>query len=97
MVRNEGQRIPDLVAAGLDGIEVYYPDHVPAQVEQYSALATRYGLLVTGGTDFHGGGLATRVPVGSQYVPESVVAPLREAAAARRPAASAPTLRLATD
>ena len=89
--------IPDLVAAGLDGIEVYYPDHVPAQVEQYSALATRYGLLVTGGTDFHGGGLATRVPVGSQYVPESVVAPLREAAAARRPAASAPTLRLATD
>lgn len=89
--------IPDLVAAGLDGIEVYYPDHTPAQVEQYGALATRYALLVTGGTDFHGGGLATQVPVGSQYVPESIVAPLREAAAARRPAAGAPTLRLAAD
>lgn len=89
--------IPDLVAAGLDGIEVYYPDHAPAQVEQYRALAARYGLLVTGGTDFHGGGLATRVPVGSQYVPESVVAPLREAAAARRPASGAPALRLAAD
>jgi predicted metal-dependent phosphoesterase TrpH len=86
--------LPDLVAGGLDGIEVYYPDHAPHQVEHYAALAARCGLLVTGGTDFHGSGLATRVPLGSQYVPESIVAPLRDAAAGRRPDPSAtmPTL-----
>lgn len=89
--------IPNLVATGLDGIEVYYPDHTPEQIEEYRALAGRYGLLITGGTDFHGGALATRVPVGSQYVPESVVAPLREAGASRRPAAAPPPVRLAAE
>jgi hypothetical protein len=63
--QNDGL-IPDLVAGGLDGIEVYYPDHSPVVVERYAAVARQYGLLVTGGTDFHGGTLATRVPVGSQ-------------------------------
>ncbi|MDR7484143.1 MAG: PHP domain-containing protein [Armatimonadota bacterium] len=87
--------IPELVAAGLDGIEVYYPDHSPEQVERYTALARRNGLLITGGTDFHGGGLATGVGVGSQYVPEAVVVPLREAASARRPQDRAPDLALA--
>lgn len=89
--------IPDLVASGLDGIEVYYPDHSPALVEHYAALARRYGLLITGGTDFHGGLLATRVPVGSQYVPEEVVAPIRAAAATRRAAREAPSVALAVE
>ncbi|MDR7545623.1 MAG: PHP domain-containing protein [Armatimonadota bacterium] len=89
--------IPDLLAAGLDGIEVYYPDHTPDQVERYRDLARRYGLLMTGGTDFHGGGLATRVAVGSQYVPEEIVPPLREAAAGRQPAAKAPALGLGVE
>jgi predicted metal-dependent phosphoesterase TrpH len=87
--------IPGLLAAGLDGIEVYYPDHTPDQVERYRALARRYGLLMTGGTDFHGGGLATGVAVGSQYVPEEIVPPLRAAAAGRTPAGEAPALDLA--
>jgi predicted metal-dependent phosphoesterase TrpH len=89
--------IPSLVDAGLDGIEVYYPDHTPDQVRQYNGLAERYGLLVTGGTDFHGGGLATRVPVGSQYVPETIIGPMREAAGTRRPSTMAPALRLAAE
>lgn len=89
--------IPELVAAGLDGIEVYYPDHTPTLVERYLALARQHGLLVTGGTDFHGGGLATRAPVGSQFVPESIVEPMRAAAAARRPSARAPELSLTAE
>lgn len=89
--------VPDLVAAGLDAVEVYYPDHTPAQVEQYIELATRFGLLVTGGTDFHGGGLATRVMVGAQYVPETIVTPMRQAAATRRPAEPAPAIALSVD
>lgn len=77
--------VPGLAAGGLDGLEVYHPDHTPDQVRAYAALAGRYGLLITGGTDFHGGGLATRVNVGAQYVPEDVLPPLRAAAARRRP------------
>ncbi|MDR7418356.1 MAG: PHP domain-containing protein [Armatimonadota bacterium] len=89
--------IPDLVAAGLDGIEVYYPDHTPDQVKHYNELAERYRLLVTGGTDYHGGGLATQVPVGGQYVPETLVAPLRGAAARHVPDPQGPALALAVE
>ncbi len=89
--------IPELVASGLDGIEVYYPDHTPAQVEHYLAVAARHSLLITGGTDFHGGSLATRVPLGGQYVPEGVVPPIKAAAAARKPATRAPELTLVAE
>jgi 3',5'-nucleoside bisphosphate phosphatase len=40
--------------AGLAGVEVYYPDHTPEQAARFASLASRLGLLVTGGTDFHG-------------------------------------------
>jgi len=39
---------------GLKGVEVYYPEHPPDMIVFYSKLAQRYGLLKTGGTDFHG-------------------------------------------
>lgn len=43
-----------LVAAGLRGIEAYYHGYSPGQVSSCLALARRHGLLVTGGTDYHG-------------------------------------------
>jgi hypothetical protein len=43
-----------LVDMGLGGIEVYYPAHHPAQTARFAAAARRYGLLMTGGSDFHG-------------------------------------------
>lgn len=46
--------LPDLVDAGLDGIEVYHPDHGAVEREKYKALAKQYELLITGGSDFHG-------------------------------------------
>lgn len=39
---------------GMRGIEVFYPEHSPAHVALYADLAERHGLLMTGGTDFHG-------------------------------------------
>lgn len=71
------ERVPQLVAHGLAGIEVYYPDHTPQMVAAYLEVARRHGLIATGGTDFHGGGLATRVPLGSVDVPPDVVPALR--------------------
>ncbi len=82
----EDQMIPPLVDAGLEGLEVYYPDHAPDTVNHLLELAARYSLLVTGGTDFHGGTLATRVPLGSQYVPPEVVDRLKMRAAQKRAA-----------
>lgn len=39
---------------GLDAIECYYPQHTPEQTAAYLELAEKYGLHVTGGSDFHG-------------------------------------------
>ena len=38
----------------LDGIEAYYSQHSRADTDRFLALAARLGLLVTGGSDFHG-------------------------------------------
>jgi hypothetical protein len=46
--------MPELFMSGLNAIEVYHSDHGPQQVHDYLELATRYGLLITGGSDFHG-------------------------------------------
>jgi len=46
--------LQNLMKIGLAGIEVYYPGHSPQQIRQYTELAGKYDLLMTGGTDFHG-------------------------------------------
>ena len=43
-----------LVPAGLVGLEAYYHENAPADTAAMLALADRYGLVVTGGSDFHG-------------------------------------------
>ena len=40
--------------AGLDGIEALYSQHSSAETERFLELARRHGLLITGGSDFHG-------------------------------------------
>ncbi len=44
-----------LIKAGVEGIEVIHPKHSDEQVRNYRALAQSYGLVETGGSDFHGG------------------------------------------
>ena len=46
--------VKDLVDLGLVGLETIHSDHDGALVEKYTRLADRYGLLKTGGSDFHG-------------------------------------------
>jgi hypothetical protein len=46
--------MPELCDAGMNAIEAYHSDHGPRDVELYLELARKYGLLVTGGSDFHG-------------------------------------------
>jgi predicted metal-dependent phosphoesterase TrpH len=47
-------RIKPLSLAGLDAIEVYHSDHDQAAIERYHRMASELGLLMTGGSDFHG-------------------------------------------
>jgi 3',5'-nucleoside bisphosphate phosphatase len=46
--------VKDLVDLGLAGVEVIHSDHDAKLVAKYEALADRYKLLKTGGSDFHG-------------------------------------------
>ncbi len=46
--------IPKLVAAGLKGIEAFHPKHDEQDTARCLKLAKKYGLAVTGGSDFHG-------------------------------------------
>ena len=53
-----GETLEELVGRlksyGLDAIECYYPIHTQEQTAEYLALAKKYGLHITGGSDFHG-------------------------------------------
>lgn len=46
--------VSGLVKCGLMGIEAFHPDHTDRDSERAFELARRYGLFVTGGSDYHG-------------------------------------------
>lgn len=46
--------VRELKGCGLEAIECYYPKFTPEQQTYYLNLAEKYGLHVTGGSDFHG-------------------------------------------
>lgn len=85
--------LPSLVEHGLGGIEAYYPDHTAQMVSTFCALARRFGLVITGGTDYHGGGIATRVHLGSVPVPREAVPALRARQETLRRRGIAPAIR----
>ena len=71
------EMIPDLVRAGLMGIEAYYSEHSPQQTRDYVQLCRDHGLIATGGSDYHGPESGRANPPGTPYVPMSVYAELR--------------------
>jgi predicted metal-dependent phosphoesterase TrpH len=46
--------VESLARHGLDAIEVYHSDHSTEDITTYRRLAARVGILVSGGSDFHG-------------------------------------------
>lgn len=46
--------LKELVDAGLMGVEVYHPSHSSSQIQKLQDLCLHYGLLATGGSDYHG-------------------------------------------
>lgn len=45
--------IDELAEAGLQGLEVFYPTHQASQVQLFRDRAKRFGMLMSGGSDFH--------------------------------------------
>ena len=48
--------LPELCAAGMVGLETYYGPYTEENERELRALAEKYSLIPTGGTDFHGPG-----------------------------------------
>lgn len=67
-----------LIELGVDGLEVYYPEHNPTATAFYLDFARKHNLLVTGGSDYHG--LAKpEVRIGSAKIPYNLVENLKQA------------------
>jgi predicted metal-dependent phosphoesterase TrpH len=45
--------LPEMIAAGLVGMEVYYRDYAPDLIKLLAEKAAKYGLLPLGGSDYH--------------------------------------------
>jgi hypothetical protein len=70
--------IAEFASYGLEGMEVYYPEHSQAMVNFYLELAKKLNLLVTGGTDFHGSAKPD-IKLGMIKIPLELVEKLRQA------------------
>lgn len=77
--------LPELIQAGLMGVEVYHPNHSPSDERKLAELCRQHGLLMTGGSDYHGPTDATDqvgVHLNGLHVPLTLLPPLKEAAIA---------------
>ena len=75
-----------LARAGLDGIEVYYSDHLPTDTISLKHIADDFDLLASGGTDFHGPfkpGIELGVGRGDLEIPYDLIVHMKARLAAR--------------
>ena len=67
-----------LAAQGLDGVEVFYPDHSPDLITRLTGLARELNLVTTGGSDFHRRDQDGNIRMGSVNVPVETLAQLQQ-------------------
>jgi predicted metal-dependent phosphoesterase TrpH len=75
-----------LARVGLDGVEVYYSDHLPTDTALLKRLVDEYDLLASGGTDFHGSakpGIEIGIGRGDLKIPYELVARMKARLGAR--------------
>jgi 3',5'-nucleoside bisphosphate phosphatase len=63
-------RLEPLVEAGLDGVEVRHPSHLAEDINRLGALADFFGLVPSGGSDWHGSGEGLRT-IGAMQIPSA--------------------------
>lgn len=65
-----------LKTKGLCGVEGYYTEYTPEMQAEYQALADELGLIISGGTDFHGAfkpHISIGKGLGNMEIPDSVL------------------------
>lgn len=85
MLRRSGRDLEKILVrykqAGVDGIEVYYPEHSEGQTMEYQSLARRLDMAVSGGSDFHGAAkpdIRLGLGRGKLHIPESVLEAMKD-------------------
>ena len=76
VISNCDEIIPELAAAGLRGLEIYYPGYYADQIDHYLAIAAKHDLLATGGSDYHGSD-AKDMKLGDHTIPDELVEKLK--------------------
>lgn len=72
-------KIYECIKLGIEGLEIYYPEHTEEQKQDLLAIAQEYNLLITGGSDFHGPGSSeSRKKLGSAGIDEDLINRIRE-------------------
>ena len=77
LYRNGERIVPQLLDAGVDGVEVFHPEVDEASREAYSNVARFRGKMLTGGSDDHGT-VKTKETLGTIRVPEELIRPILE-------------------
>ena len=80
--RNLEELIKQLKKAGLAGIEAVYSTYTQGEELQMRKFASKYELLISGGSDFHGTikpKLDLAVGYGKLFIPESILDDIKEA------------------
>ncbi len=67
--------LPEFIAGGIQGLEVYYPGHIKEHEDLMKSWAKKYNLILTGGSDCHDG---IERPVGVSGMSESEYINLKE-------------------
>jgi predicted metal-dependent phosphoesterase TrpH len=65
--------MPDLVKAGLVGIEVFYTKYTPETISVLLTISNHYNLITTGGTDYHNFGDGLEDIIGTVLAPPDSV------------------------
>ena len=82
--------VAELVDAGLFGLELYHRENTPDGRERVAELAERFGLAVTGSSDYHGSGKPNRI--GENTTAPDVVAAIVAEATGAEPVQPVPTV-----
>lgn len=77
-MKNIEELAKELTHYGLRGLEAYHRSHSPALIEFHCTLAEKLGLIVTGGTDFHGTVDLYKKSLDRLHMPSNLYSMLRE-------------------
>ena len=57
--------LKEMISCGLKGIEAYHSSHSKEEMDYYLEIANQYGLLISGGSDFHGKSVKPDIELGT--------------------------------